>query len=74
MPDANDARGLHNVSSRRSDYELGHIPNTGFADLKDGHCKSNGPVEFDLLSPEQFCAAMGELGVADDSHVVLLRC
>jgi len=26
MPDANDARGLHNVSGR-PDYELGHIPN-----------------------------------------------
>ena len=70
MPDANDARGLHNVSGR-PDYELGHIPNAGFADLKDKLCKSTGPVEFDLLSPEQFCASMSELGVGDDSHVVL---
>ena len=70
MPDANDARGLHNVSGR-PDYELGHIPNAGFADLKAELSKPNGPVEFDLLSPEQFCAAMSELGVGDDSHVVL---
>ncbi|MDH5613254.1 MAG: sulfurtransferase [Gammaproteobacteria bacterium] len=70
MPDEDDARGLRNVSGR-PDYELGHLPNAGFADLKDGLCKSNGPVEFDLLSPEQFCAAMGELSVGDDSHVVL---
>lgn len=70
MPDANDARGLHNVSGR-PDYELGHIPNAGFADLKNELCKSTGPVEFDLLSPEQFCAAISELGVGDDSHVVL---
>ncbi|MCI2286205.1 hypothetical protein L3081_25720 [Colwellia sp. MSW7] len=70
MPDANDPRGLHNVSGR-PDYELGHIPNAGFADLKDELCKSNGPVEFDLLSPEQFCASMSELGVGNDSRVVL---
>lgn len=70
MPDANDPRGLHNVSGR-PDYELGHIPNAGFADLKVNLCKYNDPVEFDLLSPEQFCAAMSELGVGDNSRVVL---
>jgi len=70
MPDANDPRGLHNVSGR-PDYELGHIPNAGFADLKGELCITNDPVEFDLLSPEQFCSVMGELGVGDDSRVVL---
>ena len=70
MPDENDPRGLHNVSGR-PDYELGHIPHAGFADLKDELCKTNAPVEFDLLSPEQFCAAMGVLGVGNDSRVVL---
>jgi thiosulfate/3-mercaptopyruvate sulfurtransferase len=70
VPDANEPRGLRNDSGRQ-DYELGHIPNAGFADLKTGLCKTNGPVEFDLLSPEQFCTAMGELGVGDDSRVVL---
>jgi thiosulfate/3-mercaptopyruvate sulfurtransferase len=70
IPDANDPRGLSNVSGR-PEYELGHIPNAGFADLKTELCKANGPVEFDLLSPEQFCAAMGKLGVGDDSRVVL---
>ena len=70
MPDANDPRGLKNVSGR-PEYELGHIPNAGFADLKIELCKSNDPVEFDLLSPEQFCASMSELGVGDNSHVVL---
>lgn len=70
MPDPNDVRGLSNVSGR-PDYELGHIPNAGFADLKNELCKSADPVEFGLLSPEQFCAAMSELGVGDDSHVVL---
>lgn len=70
MPDANDPRGLSNVSGR-PDYELGHIPNAGFADLKGELCHFNDPIEFDLLSPEQFCAAMGKLGVTDNSRVVL---
>jgi thiosulfate/3-mercaptopyruvate sulfurtransferase len=70
MPDANDPRGISNVSGR-PDYELGHIPNAGFADLKGELCHSNGPIEFDLLSPEEFCAAMGKLGVNDGSRVVL---
>ena len=70
IPDANDPRGLRNDSGRQ-DYELGHIPNAGFADLKDELCETKGPVEFDLLSPEKFCAAMGKLGVGDDSRVVL---
>ena len=70
IPDESDPRGLRNDSGRE-DYELGHIPNAGFADLKTELCKANDPIEFDLLSPEQFCVAMGKLGVGDDSHVVL---
>ena len=70
MPDESDPRGLSNVSGR-PDYELGHIPNAGFADLKTDLCQSNGPIEFDLPSPEQFCNVMGALGVGDDSRVVL---
>ena len=70
MPDEDDPRGLKNVSGR-PEYELGHIPNASFADLKTELCKTNDPVEFDLLSPEEFCSAMGRLGVGDDSRVVL---
>lgn len=70
MPDKDDPRGLHNVSGR-PDYDLGHIPSAGFADLKGDLCVTNGPIEFDLPTPEQFCSAMGALGVGDDSRVVL---
>ena len=64
-----DDGGLYNVSGR-PDYELGHIPNAGFADLKGELC-SEDPVEFSLLPAEQFCRAMSALGVGDDSRVVL---
>jgi thiosulfate/3-mercaptopyruvate sulfurtransferase len=62
--------GLHNVSGR-PDYELGHIPNAGFADLKGELSDLNNPVEFSVPTPEQFCTALGALGVGDDSRVVL---
>jgi thiosulfate/3-mercaptopyruvate sulfurtransferase len=62
--------GLHNVSGR-PDYELGHIPNAGFADLKADLCDTNSAIEFAVPTPEQFCSAMGALGVGDDSRVVL---
>jgi thiosulfate/3-mercaptopyruvate sulfurtransferase len=65
-----DDGGFHNVSGR-PDYDVGHIPNAGFADLKGELCDTNSPIEFALPTPEQFCSAMGELGVGDDSRVVL---
>jgi thiosulfate/3-mercaptopyruvate sulfurtransferase len=43
----------------------------GFADLTSDLCDANSPIEFALPTAEQFCSAMGELGVADDSRVVL---
>jgi thiosulfate/3-mercaptopyruvate sulfurtransferase len=65
-----DDGGVHNVSGR-PDYETGHIPNAGFADLKDELSDVTSPIEFALPTPEQFCYAMGALGVGDDSRVVL---
>lgn len=65
-----DDGGLHNVSGR-PDYETGHIPNAGFADLKDELSDPSSPIEFALPTPEQFCSTMGALGVSDDSRVVL---
>jgi len=61
---------FHNVSAR-PEYELGHIPKAGFADLKGDLCDTSNPVEFAVPTPEQFCAAMAALGVGDDSRVVL---
>jgi len=65
-----DDGSFHNVSAR-PEYELGHIPNAGFADLKGDLCDTSNPVEFAVPTPDQFCAAMGALGVGDDSRVVL---
>jgi thiosulfate/3-mercaptopyruvate sulfurtransferase len=65
-----DGGFLRNVSGR-ADYNRGHIPSAGFADLTGNLCDANSPIEFALPTPEQFCSAMGELGVGHDSRVVL---
>ena len=65
-----DGGGFRNVSSR-ADYEGGHIPSAGFADLTCDFCDTNSPIEFAVPTPEHFCSAMGKLGVGDDSRVVL---
>lgn len=65
-----DDGGFHNVSGR-ADYDTGHIPSAGFADLKADLSDGKSTIEFAVPTPEQFCSAMGALGVGDDSMVVL---
>ena len=65
-----DDGGFKNISGR-AQYDEGHIPGAGFADLKGELADSNSPIEFALPTPEQFCNAMGALGVGDGSRVVL---
>jgi thiosulfate/3-mercaptopyruvate sulfurtransferase len=57
--------------SGRADYERGHIPGAGFADLKGDLVAHDTPLSFALPSPQSFAAAMAALGVGDGSRVVL---
>jgi len=57
--------------SGRADYEAGHIPTAAFADLKGDLSRAVSSMEFVMPSSEQFCKAMGALGVGNDSRVVL---
>jgi thiosulfate/3-mercaptopyruvate sulfurtransferase len=59
------------IGSGRAEYEGGHIPSAGFADLLGDLVDGDSPLKFAVPTPEQFCAAMGALGVGDDSRVVL---
>ena len=63
--------GSLQILSGRADYEGGHIPSAGFADLMDDLTDGDSPLKFAVGTPEQFCAAMGALGVGDDTSVVL---
>jgi thiosulfate/3-mercaptopyruvate sulfurtransferase len=63
--------GGFQILNGRSDYEAGHIPSAVFADLLGDLSDSESSFRFAVPSPEQFAAAMGALGVGDDSRVVL---
>jgi len=65
-----DGEFVRNVSGRAG-YDRGHIPSAGFADLTGDLCDRTSLLEFAVPTPEQFCSAMGALGVGDDSRVVL---
>ncbi|MGD9253238.1 MAG: sulfurtransferase [Holophagae bacterium] len=62
--------GMRAVSGRAA-YEAGHIPGAGFADLTDELADGDNPQKYALPTPEEFARVMGELGVGDDSMVVL---
>jgi len=66
-----DQAGGFRTVSGRAGYDSGHIPSAGFADLTADLADGNSPLGFALPTPERFCAAMGALGVGDDSRVVL---
>lgn len=66
-----DGEGGMSILSGREKYLEGHIPTAGFADLMGELADAGSPLQFALPSPEQFAAAMGTLGVSDDSRVVL---
>ena len=61
---------LLSVSGRES-YDAGHIPTAVFADFMGDLSDADSELEFAVPSPEQFAAAMGALGVGDDTRVVL---
>jgi thiosulfate/3-mercaptopyruvate sulfurtransferase len=63
--------GGFQILSGRDDYEGGHIPSAGFADLMSDLSDGDSPLRFAVPTPQQFSAAMGALGVGDDSRVVL---
>lgn len=64
--------GRPQLESGRAAWEEGHIPGSGFADLiHDLSDPANTRYAFPFPPAEQFAAAMGRLGVGDDSTVVL---
>jgi thiosulfate/3-mercaptopyruvate sulfurtransferase len=55
----------------RANYEAGHIPGAGFADLMGDLVDVDSELQFAVPSPDAFAAAMSALGLSDDSRVVL---
>lgn len=63
--------GGYQPVSGRANYEAGHIPSAGFADLMVDLSDADSPLRFAVPKPDQFAAAMGALGVGNDTRVVL---
>ncbi len=66
-----DAQGKYSSVSGRADYEAGHIPSAGFADILGNLSGGDGSMELIMPTPEQFSLVMGALGVSNDSRVVI---
>lgn len=63
--------GPYDVLSGRADFEKGHIPGAGFADIDNELSDKAHALHFMLPSPEFFADAIGKLGVGDDTKVIL---
>ena len=61
----------YRIVNGRPAFEQGHIPGAAFADLMGDLSDQDSEMRFIVPSPEQFAAAMGALGVGDDSRVVI---
>jgi thiosulfate/3-mercaptopyruvate sulfurtransferase len=57
--------------SGRESFADGHVPGAVFADFMGDLSADDSELEFPIPSPEQFAAAMGALGIGDDSRVVI---
>ena len=57
--------------SGRANYDAGHIPGAGFADLMGDLSDKSSEMMFVVPPVDQFAATMGALGVGDDTRVVL---
>ncbi len=63
--------GAYDVVSGREDFEKGHIPGAGFADIDNELADKNHSLRFMMPTPEFFANAIGKLGVGDNTKVVL---
>lgn len=67
-----DVRWYLDGRSGRAAYEAGHVPGAVFVDVDSALSAKGDPVlgRHPLPTPEAFAAALGALGVADDTPVV----
>ena len=63
--------GAYDVVSGQADFEKSHIRGAGFADIDNDLSDKNHHLHFMLPTKEYFAAAIGKLGVGDDTKVIL---
>lgn len=64
-------KGYYDVWSGKEAYVKGHIPGAIFADLYEELSDPTSEFSFTVPPREQFVAKMSELGVGDDTYVVV---
>lgn len=64
-------QGEMKVSSGLAGYKNAHIPTAGFADLTAELVDTSSEYPYAVPTPEHFANAMAELGVGDNTRVVL---
>ncbi|EZH67530.1 thiosulfate sulfurtransferase [Bacillaceae bacterium JMAK1] len=70
MPSTEEGRP-YDVKSGKEAYEEGHIPGAVYGDIAGELADSNSSSAFTVPSEEQFKNAIEQLGVSDDTHVIV---
>jgi len=65
------ADGNIKIISGQSTYDQAHIPNARFADLKGDLSRRKSKFDFEMPPAEQFAKAIGDLGIDNNSKVVI---
>lgn len=55
----------------RDEYEAGHLPGAVYVDWTQDIINPDDPIPAQLATPEAFAALMGQLGIGDESYVVI---
>lgn len=66
-----DGNGYYRLNGGRETYAAEHLPGAVFADLLTDFADPGAEHAFTVPSSERFAAAAGELGIGDDSLVVV---
>jgi thiosulfate/3-mercaptopyruvate sulfurtransferase len=67
-----DGSGEYQLEPGYDDWADAHVPGSAFADLTEDLSETDDPdYPFQLPTPADFAAAVGDLGVSNDSRVVL---
>ena len=69
--DLGDGRQKAEYTGAREEYEDAHIPGTVYVDWTSDITDPDDPVPAQLAPPELFAGIMGDLGIGDDTHVVV---
>ncbi len=66
-----DPQTTYRIEACIDDWRQGHIPGAGFIDIQGQLSKPHPTLRFTFPEPDAFEAAVAELGVSNDSRVVL---